>query len=356
MATFGQFELIEPILIASEETWLAREQGSERTLLLHKFSPRSGIRERLLTMKPHDLLMLLGAGDENGVCFVVTPDTPELRNFRQWLDQRTSARFDGEQTVIATPRDPQRDIPTVVKPAIQSSPPAAHVPSPAPPQPEPGEFTRMFAVPAVQTPAPVCQPQPQSAPTEPGAPKAAPQEPSEFTRMFQAAAPPKTAATSEPPSPIKAPNEPGDFTKFFGNPLSASPLTDAPNEPLEANASTFAEPRGEFTRHFGVLDQSSEAVQSRPLQGAGATGLFSVPDPSPQRTPATQAPAGPSEYTRVFSRPVQDTAESQDAKPKSEPVPLPSAQPAKNYIALVIILAVLAVAAVALVLFFVFRP
>ena len=111
MPIFGQFELLEPIRIAGIETWLARERDSERPLLLHKFSCDSGLRERLLSMRPQDLIMLMRAGEENGVCFVVTYDTPELRDFSRWIDERA--------TRPATPA-----IAPAAAPATPATPPA----------------------------------------------------------------------------------------------------------------------------------------------------------------------------------------------------------------------------------------
>ncbi|HWE00308.1 MAG TPA: hypothetical protein VG345_14760, partial [Bryobacteraceae bacterium] len=63
MPTFAHFELIEPVSEDVANTWLAREPGSGRLLLLHKFSRASGLREKIRTMNPPDLGMLIKAGE-----------------------------------------------------------------------------------------------------------------------------------------------------------------------------------------------------------------------------------------------------------------------------------------------------
>ncbi|MBV8572662.1 MAG: hypothetical protein JO319_18735 [Acidobacteriaceae bacterium] len=411
MPTFGQFELLEPILLGAEETWLAREHNSERTFLLHKFSRESGIRERLLTMKPQDLTMLVRAGEESGTFFVVTYDAPDLRDFRRWVEERAvglsrlkpegpaaveespaapQAGLDALTTTVfrqpAAGVDPQKDIPTVIKPAIQpTSPPSRSPQRPSlPVEPaEPGEFTRMFSTPAVSRAEP--QPQP-AAPAmdaaEPGeftrlfqtplsSPPAAPPvsetatpAPGEFTRMFSVPAVPTTAThAAEPkpapdpktepgeftrlfqapatsanpvqppttPSAIKAPNEPGDFTKLFSNSLPSSPLASALDNPSSEHPKEPARAPGDFTLQFGRPAAASDTGLPTSLQAGssamqprdtGATGVFAAPPSIAQPVSPAPPASGPGEYTRLFNRP-PDIPAAQARIAQSSSAPVP---------------------------------
>ncbi|MBV8551414.1 MAG: hypothetical protein JOY54_08945 [Acidobacteriaceae bacterium] len=342
MPFFGKFELLEPIRIDVEETWLARESGSGRILLLHKFLPASGIRERLLTMQPDDLIMLVTAGEENGVCFVATYDTPELRDFRQWVDQRskqpapaplktspsTEQQFDGARTLLRRPpvTDPQRDVPTEIRHSTSAERSSS---------PEPGEVTRMFQAPAgssaVPPEPPVTPPQRladpgeftrafNASPSTPAArhvlhdPSVSPQQPSgpgEFTRMFQAPASPGATPEPQRPTSPQNPAEQGEFTRMFQGPASpgAAPEPQRPTSPQRP-----AE-QGEFTRMFQAPASPGAAPESqrptgpqRPAEQGEFTRMFqapvgAAPPPNPPLGASPQRPAETGEFTRMFQPP-----------------------------------------------------
>src|SRR5579883_3352791 len=173
MPGFAHFELVELIHDDVANTWLAREPGSGRLLLLHKFSHASGLREKIRAMNPTDLGMLIKAGEEGGLFYVVTWDTPELRQFRHWVESRSKVKSASIYPPSVNHSDPAKT--GLWRPAATGpSGPAAGAGQPA--SSEPGTFTRAFEAP-LRSPAP-------SAPDSP-----APKEtgPGEFTRMFQTA-------------------------------------------------------------------------------------------------------------------------------------------------------------------------
>lgn len=235
----------------------------------------------------------------------------------------------------------------------------------------PGEFTRMFRIPARAVPSITPAPELGSfgIPPEPPVPADAPSihpsaegERGEFTRMFQL-----------PPEPAKAPvpspgetNDPGEFTRMFQlppqplsgveppvvNPTSSpsvrSILGEEPAEPSEfsrlfhtsrskpapGDSGRTSEP-SEFTKNFqgaGKPASSSSAVQ--PPETAPSAGEFSrfferdsSPPPSPPsavRMPAAPpadppVASGPGEFTRMFQPPPSATP---------SPGPVPQAAPA----------------------------
>src|SRR6185437_2662313 len=166
MPGFAQFELVEFIHEDVANTWLAREPGSGRLLLLHKFSHASALREKIRAMNPADLGMLIKAGEEGGLFYVVTYDTPELRQFRRWVESRSKVKSASIYRPSVTHSDPAKT--GLWRPTSPS---------------EPGTFTRMFTPPASDEPAARADvnPTPSS-------------EPGTFTRAFQAVPP-------QPPTP-----------------------------------------------------------------------------------------------------------------------------------------------------------
>src|SRR6185437_4719071 len=167
MPGFAHFELVELIHDDVANTWLAREPGSGRLLLLHKFSRATGLREKIRAMNPSDLGMLIKAGEESGLFYVVTYDTPELRQFRQWVESRSAVKSASIYPPSVNHSDPAK--------TGLWRPPAGASSESAPQAPEPNEFA-----------------------------------PSEFTRMFQ-------EPEAEAPS-----SEPGTFTRMFESPAAAT--------------------------------------------------------------------------------------------------------------------------------------
>jgi hypothetical protein len=304
MPFIEHFELLNLIHYDVVETWLTRESGSGRKLLLHRYPKESGLRERLQSMPLNELAMVLKAGEDGGYFFVVTQDTPDFRQFLSWVERLSVPEPPVELEEPATPvepgeftrmfRTPANPSPTASKVAETQARKSAA---------EPGEFTQMFKGPVpAQRPAPAAPPQPPLTPANA-------QEPGEFTRLFKNPAPQATPATAiekphaAPAAPLSAP---GDFTQMFGRNNPSPPARDASVAPLAAAQKSAAEP-GELTR------------------------LFKGPAVPPQR-PAPPVPAAggqqPSEFTKFFNSPLPETplaarlekpqAEAKPAAPSSE--------------------------------------
>jgi hypothetical protein len=165
------------------------------------------------------------------------------------------------------------------------------------------------------------------------------------------------------PSPASS-KGPGEFTKIFSNPLPTTPLAEK-LETARPESAGKTPPRAasEFTKMFGrPAEQASPAGSFAPpyapiqrSDGAGATGIFSGPKiPSGGAMPPA-APAGPSEYTRMFrprpagSEPAE--APAQAAKPEKEPENKAKPQQRTKLWPLVIVLAVLVIAAILLLVY-----
>lgn len=171
-------------------------------------------------------------------------------------------------------------IPAVIAPPV---PPPAPPPPTAPPPPlatAPGEFTQMFqAMPQQTTPSQVT-------------PIAKAPAPGEFTQMFQTAAPAATPSTitpilnrsTMPPAPSPAPPAaaPGDFTNIFKT--GVAPAQQPPPQPPPAGGP------GEFTRIF----------QTSAVRPTGEAPPVQQPPPPPD--------SGPGEFTKFFQTPVESPA------------------------------------------------
>ena len=208
---------------------------------------------------------------------------------------------------------------------FRSTPQPPPPPPPAPPAAS-SEFTSMFQSPPVPSGSPAIDPEKTQMFTPPAAPAAPPQQPQrptspprppgpgEFTRMFQNAPTPTPLPTSNDPFansgyPPEPPKQMGEFESFFNAPYTANPNVEAqlrnPNPaPQPYQQQPPAREAGDFTRLFGT---KAPSPQSNP--NLGATGAFSAPAP-PQPAPELAPPvaSGPSEYTRIFSRPQSDAA------------------------------------------------
>ncbi len=210
------------------------------------------------------------------------------------------------------------------------------LPPVAPAAPEPGEFTRMF-----QAQAP-----PQAVPASPVNPPAS--APGEFTRMFRAnsgGAPPSPPAA--PPAPAApAPGTEGEFTKFFHSPLQESTAGPAPvytPEPAPA-----APQPGEYTRLF----RSPAPAAPEPAR-SGATGAFlATSAPAPAAAPPVAD--GPSDFTRMIQSSPPPPPAPAAAVPAQPSAPPAAARPGVPPV-LVALLGALAVLAIGIILFFALR-
>ena len=184
-----------------------------------------------------------------------------------------------------------------------------HVPAPAPPAATtppapsaPGEFTRLFQASAPPQPMGEAAP-PPPAPASPATPSA----PGEFTRLFQASAPPRPmgeTAPSPPPTPASppTPSAPGEFTRLFQ--ASAPPPLPPTRAPLPSPAAPPAQPgAGEFTRFF--QSPLSQAPASEPVFPPPPAGAPQKPAPPAAPPPASSAPG---EFTRIFGKGDMPTA------------------------------------------------
>lgn len=223
----------------------------------------------------------------------------------------------------------------------QSVPPAA--------LPQPGEFTRMFQLPA-QRPADQLP-----APVPPQAPPSSPQSPGEFTRMFQ----PQSGASFGDRSPAPAPaqpipqSQPGEFTRMMEPPIAPPAYRPGAFAPTPPNPPVIPPPRpqaGEFTQMFGLRVGTSSSVPQPPSPRAGAVGLgatraFSVP----QQPAIYNQPQGPSEFTQMFSVPApQQSAPIPQAQPQKES-PAPAARVSNRW--LLVALGVILLLAIMIVVF-----
>ena len=375
MPFIEHFELLNLLHYDVVETWAARESGSERKLLLHRYPKTSGLRDRLQSLPLEELALILKAGEDGTYFFVVTQDTPDFRRFLNWVDRLS--------VVEPAAEEPGEFTRMFKGPAV---PPQRPAPAPPPPVPaasvqEPGEFTRLFKSPAPETP-------PASAKTP-----AAAAEPGEFTQMFgrpnqspnPVAPAPKTAAepgeltrmfkgpTAQPqrPTPPGGGQPPSEFTKLFNSPMPETPLAarlEKPEAELKPAAS-FNEP-GDFTKMFGRPNQNSTDwnASANPRAAGGpatdlgaATGIFSKKNVFESAAPQPTLAAGPSEYTRLFQTGAGAAegaagAGSAQAEQKAAPTqPAAKKQTQSVPTALIVILAAIAVVAIALILYFVFK-
>ena len=164
-------------------------------------------------------------------------------------------------------------------------PPAATAP---PAQPAPGEFTRMFQ--ASAPPQPMGEAAPPAANRRRHLAQPAPGE----LRGCQAAAPPQPMGEAAPPAPPEQ-AAPGEFTRMFQAPRAGGPLRR--HRPASA--------AGEFTRFFqSPLSQR----RRRPLNRFSRHHRRPPPAPPP-------ASSAPGEFTRIFGR--GDMPAAQHPRPNS---------------------------------------
>jgi hypothetical protein len=371
MPFIEHFELLNLLHYEVVETWAAREPGSGRKLLLHRYPKTSGLRERLQALPLEELATILKAGEDGDYFFVVTPDTPDFRQFLNWVERLPAVAMEKP----AQPEEPGEFTRVFQAPKIAPLRPQAPPPVAAASVQEPGEFTKLFKSPAPEIPLASAQ-----------APAAA-AEPGEFTQMFgrpnQVAAVPKTAAepgeltrmfkgpTVPPqrPTPPVSGQQPGEFTKLFNSPMPETPLAarlEKPEAELKPAAS-FDEP-GDFTKMFGRPNQSSsgwnasanpQSAGARATDLGAATGIFSKKNVFESAPPQPTLAAGPSEYTRLFQAGAGSEGAAGGAPAEKKPAPAtPAAAEKKTQsvpVALIVILVAIAVVAIALLLYFVIK-
>jgi hypothetical protein len=367
MPFIEHFELLNLLHYNVVETWSARESGSGRKLLLHRYPAASGLRERLQSLPLEELSMLLKAGQDGDYFFVVTQDTPEFREFLKWVERTSELPpampvAEPEQKAAAEPGEFTRMF------KGPATPPQRPVPTPPPPPPsaqEPGEFTRLFNSPQppvakletprteVKPPAPILEPgeftqmfgriNPNPPTSPPAAAPKATAEPGELTRLFKGPSVPPQRPARPPSGP-----QPSEFTKLFNNPLPETPLAARLEKPPPETkpAASFSEP-GDFTKMFGRPERGAPAAPADDL--GAATGIFSTKKTFDSATPQPPPAAGPSDYTRIF----QQGSANSPAPAQTPPAP---PKPTKSTpLALLIILAAIAVLAIALILYFVIK-
>jgi hypothetical protein len=227
------------------------------------------------------------------------------------------------------------------------------------PQPEPGEFTRIFRHPT-ESAEPVQPAQTDAQSTVP--PDDSSKAPGEFTRMFSApsvSSPPAAKPTlpldsTPPPPPLNATtNDPPGFTKVFQ--AYKPPAQNWQPEPARAaipalpNVSSISDP---------VITRQVEAVVTEPMQTVSeATRIFNA-TPQPEIIP--QQLSGPSEFTRMISVPtLAPPLETDKPAPVSTTEPNKPAQPEApikpSYLPLILVLNGLFVLTVIIVLYFAFK-
>jgi len=367
------YEILELVAEGETRTFRARQISTGRPVLVHQLLDRTPSGQtNLISMvlgfvrkaPPESLVQVLDMVDHENSTYIVMGDSPEFRNFRQWLEseiqklaifpapgtkaQEPSKAKSLESESAAVPRGQERfpeqvsvgavtrtfrtrvlkgppadaggskkpfTSPRVVEKAVEPPPPQPRsrgveatpgqrsaVKPPVETAPGPGEFTRLFHAP--EQPKASKSPAAAEKPIQPAAPAAAPASskgPGEFTSLFH---------SQEPPKPSKAP-------------LS----TEKPSPPAVRAASPASpEGPGEFTRLFHSQEPPKP---SKPL--------LSSERPSPLTVPPPASPGGPGEFTRLFQSPGQvglpqraPVAESKPTEP-SPPPPAPPARPPGEY-------------------------
>jgi hypothetical protein len=418
--------LYEPLELLRDDgirTFSARETSSGKIVLLYVFAgaqPQTTqeLLGQIQVLKERRITELIDTGVNEGVPFVVTDYLAPVVSLREWvltqmerygvpmptgsLDYLT--RVGRWKVPVAPPAAPapaathspepqlgpgeftrmfQAGAPLAPSGEPALPPVAAQAATPEPafshkPQSGPGEFTRMFQ--AGAPPAPIGEPvmppvavhpatpvAPPVTPPTPAVPAQPQTGPGEFTRMFQAGAPPApigetvtppVVVQGAPPAgafPPQPQASPGEFTRYFSAPLPSSvpvsgssslPQFPAPSPFLKADpsppAASFAPP-GEFTRIFGKSDlgaiPSSPMVAPPPTLAAGYAaappGGSAAPSfppapqlvpqfPAPAATPIPQPTGAPGDYTRMFG------PQPRPIKPAPAPVQAPHRAPFRS--------------------------
>lgn len=234
-----------------------------------------------------------------GVAFV-TKFILDFDTFHAWLE----AFGDGQPAMV--PNGPMETAP-IAGPVFEPPPP----PAPSAREEGPGDFTRAFRAPLGDEAGDLYA-TPRDADPAPGPPipPAPADEPGEFTRAFRAiggvdashpAPPPVTAPTASdagagwaspplaPPAPPSAPPAaPPPVAPMAGLPEPALPGASASASTPPGATPPSVEP-GDFTRAFRAVDPVVPVSKDPPVPAA------------PDVVVPPAAPAGPSEFTRIFN-------------------------------------------------------
>jgi len=321
MPFIEHFELLSLLHFDVVETWAARESGSGRTLLLHRYPKTSGLREKLQAMPLDQLARILKAGEDGDYFFVVTKDAPEFRRFLDWVDKAPTPGPPVESAPVES-AEPGEFTRIFQAPKIAPMRPAApagdrpEASSPPPAAKEPGDFTKMFR--ASVAPLPVAPPAPSGPSPVSG------QEPGEFTRLFNNPAPPAARPIAEPgefsemfartpapaasPMPTTSARGPSEFTAVSNNPVpSVPPIREIP--PIEAKPAAPSSDPGEFSQLFGRTNPSPPSVDAA-TKATAESGELTRIFKGPQRPTSVNPPLGaqqPSEFTKLFNNPMPET-------------------------------------------------
>jgi hypothetical protein len=350
------YQLLELLESDSErDTYSARERSTNSEVLIHLLSKRSDRVPSLLTIaKRHlashaasDLQLKIGTF-QNEDC-LITSSAVELRSVRRALEGASAGDPFDKASVWK--------VPSLTEPALDTSsqePKAAALP---------GEFTRMFQTPSVEsspargpagqsfaTAAVPCleirTPPAQSPPSGDGSlsqmfsVSPSKSEPGEFTQMFQSAPAQSLEETKSPAPASPAFQQPGDFTRMFSSVRTSEP---APKDSWL-----------DFTERPKPSD-SLDSINWDSPQVQGATGVFAVPKVLPAEPSVGQ---GPSEFTRFMS--VVSDAPKQNASPKvvaetEQPVQPKSPPQATSNLPVIITVNLILITVITLILYFVLR-
>ena len=346
------YQLVDLVEDENAKTFVAKEIATNRTVSVFLFVGDQARRhaellERLRVADRRQFPELIEIGNNQGTPYVVTQPLSGFSELKKRALQlkspaeapATSKKEDFSkvgmwhvpQTLSAPPgtRQPPDAGGTELKPLQQpNDKPVIAAPSP---QPESGgEFTRMF-----QAPAPPLGEPPVRIPEAPAEPSQPPPAAGEFTRMFQAPAAPSgepAGRTPKVPEPAGVPprsekSEPGEFTRFFQSAPTTAPVPPIPQKP---------ETQGQFTRIFGAggRPDTPPATSTRLFESAPASTESrqrpkreaSVPAP-PQ---AFNTPAG--EFTRVFGgAPMEAAPSANGLSAPAEAASTPAAASAGEY-------------------------
>jgi hypothetical protein len=211
-------------------------------------------------------------------------------------------------------------------PAVEPTLPAPAFPSPGEEESradEPGEFTRLFEVPAVPgVPSvdpgdePANEGRGRESVEEAPPPGPAAEGPGEFTRLFEMPDLTEPSAEAAVPGAAAAPLDEGPLEK--SDPAGSDPGSPAADRPAAEPTAPEASPPeapGEFTRLFGTPG-APEAQPGKPAADRSPSGPAArepSPPASPAAPPAAPAPpptptssakeGGTGEFTRLFGRP-----------------------------------------------------
>jgi hypothetical protein len=308
------YQLLDVVRDDGIRTMRAREMASGRALEIHLFMRQEdhALFERLQGLPLSGRRQLLECGSELTIPYIVTDPVAGETNARAWFTTLVTPTQNVPQAIKASVWKTGTPLPDPLFPHVVEAAPV----KPAPGN-EPGEFTRMFQVPA-------------PAAAEPEPVKAAVEEPGEFTRMFRAA----------PEVPKPAELDAGEFTRMFQAPEAnpAPPPKEEPGivtrtmqvpvvAPLETPQAT-PPPDDGATRLFQV-PVAAQAAPEPPAKEAGEfTRLFQSMQQNPAAKPEAAKATGPGEFTRMFQSPLSPGVQNPNARAEAFPVaPAPPPPP-----------------------------